>query len=152
MDSGDKLKKIKPNLWDKKKETADVFVQAQQEIINFLSEREDLLEALLNIRNIVYVKDYEKTPSDYEMDNVIDINIWAKSVSEQIGVTKNVLMEMEEDLKNKQEYLQHMKSLISSILSTGSMEIIEKKKQDIQNLQKEVEELEFKINKMKIKG
>lgn len=152
MDIVDKLKKIKQNLWVKKHETVDVFVQANLEFINFLSEREDLLEALLNIRNIVYVKDYEKTPSDYEMDNVIDINIWAKSVSEQIGVTKNVLMEMEEDLKNKQEYLQHMKSLISSILSTASMEIIEKKKQDIQNLQKEVEELEFKINKMKIKG
>ncbi|OQB42168.1 MAG: hypothetical protein BWY04_00389 [candidate division CPR1 bacterium ADurb.Bin160] len=52
-----------------------MFVQANLEFINFLSEREDLLEALLNIRNIVYVKDYEKTPSDYEMDNVIDINI-----------------------------------------------------------------------------
>jgi hypothetical protein len=52
-----------------------VFIQSNLEFANFLSEREELLKVLLNVRNIEYVKDNEKMPLGYEMDNVIDINI-----------------------------------------------------------------------------
>jgi len=151
MDIVDKLKKIKQKLWVKKHETIDVFVQANLEFIKFVSDREDLLKVLLNIENIDYIKDHEKMPLGYEIDSVIDINIWAKNVLKQIWSTKSALEDMEEDLKNKQEYLQHMKSLVASIIWTASSELIEKKKEDIKNLQQEIEELDLNINKMKIR-
>jgi len=37
-------------------------------------------------------------------------------VSEQVTISRDVLADMEEELKNKQEYLQHMKSLVASIV------------------------------------
>ncbi len=151
MDIIYKLKNIKHNLWAKKHETIDVFIQSNLEFANFLSEREELLKVLLNVRNIEYVKDNEKIPLGYEMDNVIDINIWVKTVSEQVTISRDVLADMEEELKNKQEYLQHMKSLVASIVWTASPEVIEKKKEDIKNLQQEIEELDFNISKMKMK-
>ena len=109
------------------------------------------MKVLLNVRNIEYVKDNEKIPLGYEMDNVIDINIWVKTVSEQVTISRDMLADMEEELKSKQEYLQHMKSLVASIVWTASPEVIEKKKEDIKNLQQEIEELDFNISKMKMR-
>ncbi|HPC34268.1 MAG TPA: hypothetical protein PLP73_01285, partial [Candidatus Absconditabacterales bacterium] len=151
MDIIYKLKNIKHNLGAQKHEIIDVFIQSNLEFANFLSEREELLKVLLNVRNIEYVKDNEKMPLGYEMDNVIDINIGVKTVLEQVTISRDVLADMEEDLKNKQEYLQHMKSLVASIVGTASPEVIEKKKEDIKNLQQEIEELDFNISKMKMR-
>jgi hypothetical protein len=37
-------------------------------------------------------------------------------VSEQVTISRDMLADMEEELKSKQEYLQHMKSLVASIV------------------------------------
>jgi prefoldin subunit 5 len=58
---------------------------------------------------------------------------------------------MEEDLENKVEHLQHLKSLISSIAQSADTEIISQKRKDVERLQNEIEDLEFNITKLKIK-
>ncbi len=152
MDIVDKLKKIKVDMDVKKHEVMNVFVQANPEFINFLSENESLFKVLLNVNNIEYVRLHENVPDWYQIDNVININIWAKKVANQIEVTKDTLSEMQDDLNTKKEHLQHIKSLVASIAWTAPIDIITKKKQEISSLQLEIEELELSINKLKIKN
>jgi archaellum component FlaC len=66
-------------------------------------------------------------------------------------VAKDILSEMKEELENKIEHLQHLKSLISSIAQSVDFEIIAQKRKDVERLQGEIEELEFNIKKLKIK-
>lgn len=152
MDIVDKLKNLKQKLSIKKHEEIDVFVQANQEFVSFLSDNESLLRSLINIWHIDYIRLHENLPVWYEIDNVININIWAKKVLQQSEVTKDLLWEINEDLNNKKEYLQHLKSLMISIVSSAPIEIVNKKKQDIHNLQQEIEELELSVNKLRVKN
>lgn len=151
MDIVDKLKVLKAKTWSKKHENIDIFIQANPEFIHFLTENEDLFRKLINISDIDYIRLHEELPQWYEVDNVININIWAKAVLEQREITKDVLSEMEEDLENKVEHLQHLKSLISSIAQSADTEIISQKRKDVERLQNEIEDLEFNITKLKIK-
>ena len=152
MDIINKLRNIKLNLWVKKHEKIDVFVQANPEFLSFLSENEDLFRVLLNTWDIDYIRLHEDIPVWYDSDNVININIGAKKMPDQIEVTKDVLVDIQNDLETKREYLQHMKSLIVSIIWTAPIEIITKKKQEIQSLQLEIEDLELSLNKLKMKN
>lgn len=152
MDIVDKLRQIKTNISMKKHEAIDVFIQANPEFISFLSENENLFRSLLSLWNIDYIRLHEDIPIWYEIDNVININIWAKKVLEQVEVAKDVLSEMEEDFLNKKEHLQHLKSLVVSIIWSAPVDILNRKRQEIQNLQSEIEDLEFSINKLKAKN
>lgn len=151
MDIVDKLKILKIKIWAKKHDNIDIFIQANPEFINFLSENEDLFRRLISVSNIDYLRLHEEILQWYEIDNVINISIWAKVVLEQKEVAKDILSEMKEELENKIEHLQHLKSLISSIAQSVDFEIIAQKRKDVERLQGEIEELEFNIKKLKIK-
>jgi hypothetical protein len=56
---------------------------------------------------------------------------------------------MEEERIDKLEHLQHMKSLIASVSQTGNEDIINQKRKEITILQKEIEDLDFEITKLK---
>jgi hypothetical protein len=58
---------------------------------------------------------------------------------------------MENELENKIEHLQYLKSLITSIIQLADSEIISQKRRDVELLQNEIEELEFNITKLKIR-
>jgi len=58
---------------------------------------------------------------------------------------------MEKGLQEKLEQLQHLKSLISSVMQVANPEIISQKKNEIFKLQKEIDELQLNINKAKSK-
>jgi hypothetical protein len=60
-----------------------------------------------------------------------------------------VLVEMEEDRTEKIEYLQHMKSLVASVSHAGNEDIVSQKRKKITALQKEIEDLDFEISKLK---
>lgn len=150
MDIVDKLQNLKLKIWSKKHESVDIFIQANPEFLDFLMSSQDLLKSLINISNIECIRLHEDIPQWYETDNVININLWVKSV-EQLEIKKDVLVEMEEDRNNKIEHLQHLKSLIASVSQVGNEEIIKQRRKDITKLQKEVEELDFDITKLKAK-
>ena len=58
---------------------------------------------------------------------------------------------MENEYNEKLWHLQHLKLLFTSVYWSAWSDIIEKKRQEITNLQQEIEDLEFKIWKLKIK-
>jgi hypothetical protein len=60
-------------------------------------------------------------------------------------------VEMEEERNDKVEHLQHLKSLIASVSQVGNEDIIEQKRKDIIKLQKQIEDLDFDISKLRAK-
>jgi len=150
MDIVDKLQNLKAWIWAKKHETIDVFIQANPEFLDFLVENKELLDSLVKISNIESIKLHEEIPQGYETDNVININLWVKAVAQE-EVKKDVLVEMEEERADKLEHLQHMKSLVASVSQAGNEDIVNQKRSEISNLQKEVEDLDFEISKLKAK-
>jgi len=58
---------------------------------------------------------------------------------------------MEESYMDKLEHLQHMKSLVASVPQAGNEAIISQKKKEISTLQKEIEDLDFEIRKLKVR-
>ncbi len=150
MDIVSKIRELKQKNWSKKHESVCIFVQANPDFLDFLSNNEVLLSSLINISDIVYVKPHENIPMWYDSDNVININVWIKKVETQ-KIKKDVLWEMEKGLQEKLEQLQHLKSLISSVMQVANPEIISQKKNEIFKLQKEIDELQLNINKAKSK-
>lgn len=151
MDIVDKLRNIKMKLWLKKHDQIDVFVQASPDFIDFLSKSYALFNVLLNISTIDYINMHQDLPVDYEIDNVINIYIWAKKNTDMVKISKNVLWEMEDELQTKKEHLQYLKALVVSVVWSVPADMLDKKKQEIENLQQEIEELELNISKHKIK-
>ncbi len=149
MDIVDKINWLKQKIWAKKHEGISVFIQANPDLIEFLSQSEEFLKSILNISDLNYIRIHESIPNWYQLDNVININIGVKSIAQQKEIKKDVLLEMQEELDSKKEYLQHLKSLVASIIQSASPEIIQQKKKDIQKLQKEIDDLDFNINKIK---
>lgn len=150
MDIVDKLKKLKLKIWSRKHESINVFVQANPEFLWFLSETENLLKSLVNIFDLFCIRLHEETPTDYETDNVLNINIGIKSHATW-EVKKDILVELQSERSEKLEHLQHLKSLVASVLQSWNWAIIAQKKSEIMKLQQEVESLDFEISVLKAK-
>jgi hypothetical protein len=63
-----------------------------------------------------------------------------------------VLADLEVEFNNKQEHLQHLKSLLTSVYSYADEELVNKKRAEIAKLQEEIEDIEFRIGKLKVKN
>jgi valyl-tRNA synthetase len=150
MDIVDKLKKLKSKIWSRKHESINVFVQANPEFLSFLWEAEDLLKSLVNISELNCLRLHEETPSDYELENVLNINIWIKS-NENSEVKKDILVDLKLERSEKIEHLQHLKSLVASVLQSWNTAIILQKKLEIKQLQSDIESLDFEIRVLKSK-
>jgi len=153
LDLIDKIVYLKWKLWIKKHEFVDIFVQANPDFLQFLQINESVFRLLTNIQDINLVKLYDKIPDWYETDNVINISLWIKRPDTvKVEIRKDVLADLENEFKNKQEHLQHLKSLLTSVYLDADPDLITKKREEIAKLQEEIEEIEFRIGKLKVKN
>jgi len=147
----DKINLIKDQLGIKKHEFVDVVVQANPDLLTFLQENESIFRLLTKIQHISLIRPHEEMPNWYKVDNVINISVWIRKPDNiSVEVKKDVLTELEWEYREKTEHLQHLKSLFASIYWNADSELMEKKRQEITNLQNDIEELEFKIWKLKM--
>ena len=149
MELVDKVVSIKDKLWIKKHEFADIAIQANPDLLNFLKENESIFRLLTKIHGINLFRDHEEIPNWYMVDNVINIVIWVKK-SVKIEGKKDVLVDLQTEYNEKIEHLQHLKSLFASVYGDGENELVNKKRQEISDLQADIEDLEFKIWKLKM--
>ena len=148
----DKIALLKSKLWLQRHEIVDVFVQANPDFLQFIRDNEHIFRLLTKIQSINLVTFNEEAPSGYETDNIINIFVWVKKPDKiAVEVKWDVLVDLENEYKEKQEHLQHLKSLFASIYTTAWEDIVGKKRQEITDLQNELEDLEFKIWKLKMK-
>ncbi len=147
----DKINNMKQKIWMKKHEVVDVFVQANPDFLNFLQWNESIFRLLTKIQNINLLWFHEDMPSGCEVDNVINISVWIKKPEIiQVEIKKDVLADLESEYREKLEHVQHLKSLFTSIYWSADPDLLNKKRQEISALQAEIEDLEFKIRKLKI--
>ena len=147
----DKINQMKQKIWLKKHEVADIFIQANPDLLNFLHENESVFRLLTKIQSINLLRSNEEIPSWCEIDNVINILVWIKKPDKvTVEIKKDVLVDLETEYREKSEHLQHLKGLFASIYWNMDGDLVEKKRQEISNLQNEIEELEFKIWKLKM--
>ena len=148
----DKIALMKDKIGLQRHEIVDVFIQANPDLLQFLQENEHILRLLTKIQTVTLLRFNEDPLPGYEIDNVINISVWVKKPEKiAVEVRWDVLADLENEYKEKQEHLQHLKSLFASIYMNAWTELVEKKRQEISDLQAELEELEFKIGKLKMK-
>ncbi len=148
----DKIASMKSKIWLQKHEIVDVFVQANPDLLQFLQENEHVFRLLTKIQSITLLRANEEILPWYEVDNVINISVWVKKPDKiAVEIKWDVLADLEKEYNEKLEHLQHLKSLFASIYTSAWTELVEKKRQEITNLQNELEEIEFKIWKLKVK-
>lgn len=148
----DKIASMKAKIWLQKHDIVDVFIQANPDLLQFLQENEHILRLLTKIQSVTLLRPNEDILSWYEVDNVINISVWVRKPEKiAVEIKWDVLADLEKEYNEKLEHLQHLKSLFASIYLNAWTEVVEKKRQEITNLQNELEEIEFKIWKLKMK-
>ena len=149
MDLIDKFVVSKENLACKKHDSVSIFIKANPDFLKFCKTHEVLLQKTLHAEDIAYLPYNEQAPSSYIQEDIIDITIGIKRFSKD---NPFCLAALTKKLWEKQEYLQHLRNLLSSLNNNGwSPEILTKKREEIQTVKDEIEELELEINKLKMK-
>lgn len=151
MDIIDKLFEIKQTWNIAQHENVDIFVQANSEFLDFIEQNDLLIRTLIKIWEVEYVWDNIETPSWYTTWNVININLWLKKSSRDLSNDKELLNSLMQEFDEKTEYLTHLKWLLASAYSTCPPEILAQKKAKINELQKELDELDYQIWLLKTK-
>lgn len=148
MDIIQKLNKIRDNNNIKKHKQVDIYVQANPEFLSFLWNNEDIIRSLMKINDIKLIKNNEELPLWYYQDSVININIWLKYWDiTQIEPSSNI--NLQKTLRQKQEQLQYVKSIIMVAQQSWNIEKVEQNKKELEHLKSEIEEIEFNIRKAK---
>ena len=134
------LKKLKWKLLAKNHESVDVCIQASTDMNHFIQEYRIILDNIVRIENISFFTAEQDMPSDYIQEHVIDIVLWVKLVQQKISDTDRLYIL----LKEKTEYLQHLRALAS----LGSHP---EKELKIDKLKSEIQDIEYQLVKSKSK-
>lgn len=148
MELIDKLWSLKTNILCKKHDCVSVFIKANPDFLKFCQSHEILVKKTLHAEDISYLTQNEHAPSSYIQEDIIDITIGIKRFSKD---NPFCLASLTKKLSEKQDYLQHLRNLLSSLNTNWwSPEIITKKREEIQAIKDEIEEMELEINKLKM--
>jgi len=145
MDIVSKLIVLKEHLWCKKHEGVHVLIQATPDFLDHVKAFENVVVKLLNVKEVLYVNAHEQMPDGFVVDFVIDINVWIKKFKEESK--KEVLMWIKDQLEEKKQYLQYLRTLISSARANWQMELIDSKEWEMKVLKHEIEALEYEFSK-----
>ena len=148
MDLVDKFVSLKTSLSCKKHDPVSIFIRANPDFLKFCQSHENLLQKTLHADDITYLPYNEQAPSSYIQEDIIDITIGIKRFSKD---NPFCLAALTKKLAEKQDYLQYVRNLLSSLNNNWwSPEIITKKREEIQTVKDEIEQLELEINKLKM--
>ena len=148
MDLVDKFVSLKAGLSCKKHDPVSIFIKANPDFLKFCQSHETLLQKTLHADDITYLPYNEHAPSSYIQEDIIDITIGIKRFSKD---NPFCLAALTKKLAEKQDYLQYVRNLLSSLNNNWwSPEIITKKREEIQSVKDEIEQLELEIQKLKM--
>ena len=134
------LRKMKSKLVIKNHELVSICVQWSTDIVQFIKDNRSLLDAIVRIHDIDFITLDQDISSDYLQDHVVDIALWLKLYTPALPDIDRLYI----ILKEKNEYLQHLRALVSASQNPDKVLKIDK-------LKKEIGELEYKIMKEKQK-
>ena len=147
VDIIDRLLHMKKEQWYKKHEVVDICFLAPLDFLQYLREQEHILEKLINTTNIDYL-DNEKQLETYKTENIINITIGMKAQHKKTIKSKKETLK--ETLSIKEQELQAIRILIPGLSAHGTdEEIIRQKKKEMNKIKKEIEEINYEIQKEK---
>lgn len=142
------LHTIKLELGVYKHESVSIFIQANSDFLDEIQWAEYILEKLLNTEDVQYLRKHEDALPWYTSKQVIDILVGVKKHEQRSKKDERIALEAK--IENKKEYLQYLRTLISSAAINGRPEIVAKKEKELEALKLEIESFEVKLAKIKI--
>jgi hypothetical protein len=133
------LRKMKQSLLIKNHEKVNICIQWSVDITHFIYEHRSLIDAVVHIHDFHLFTSDQPIPSDYIQEYVIDIVLWLKLHTEaSLNIDRLYIL-----LKEKTEYLQHLRILAGVDDNEKSLKI--------DSLKKEIYDIEYQIMKQKTK-
>lgn len=149
MDIIDKFIALKEKAQQPKHQKVDICFHASMDFIHYIKENEDIIAKLINTQQINYI-DNEKELGKYEIDSIIDVTIGLRTIGKSLKPVDGKELRVKQ-LQEKQEQLQGLRNLTAKLsLDKKNKKIIDKKKDEMNELKKDIEKLEFEIKKSKM--
>ena len=148
MDIIDKFINMKKKYEYAKHEEIEICFFAPLDFLQYLRKEEKIIYKLINASSIEYLEN-ERELNDYYTESIINITIGIKSQHKE-NLATNKDKNLHEALRAKEQELQSIRTLIPSLSANGiDPEIIREKKKEMTKLKKEIEELEYELQKQK---
>lgn len=148
MDIIDKFLGMKQKYEYAKHEEIEICFFAPLDFLQYLRQQEKIIYKLINTTSIEYLEN-EKELTTYYTESIINITIGIKKQRKEV-IVKNQKENIRESLRNKEQELQSIRTLIPSLSSSGANpEIIRDKKKEMNKIKKEIEELQYEFQKQK---
>jgi valyl-tRNA synthetase len=148
MDIIDKFLGMKQKYEYAKHEEIEICFFAPLDFLQYLRQQEKIIYKLINTTSIEYLEN-EKGLTTYYTESIINITIGIKKQRKEV-IVKNQKENIRESLRNKEQELQSIRTLIPSLSSSGANpEIIRDKKKEMNKIKKEIEELQYEFQKQK---
>lgn len=127
-------------------EAIDICFFAPLDFLQYLRKQEHIINKLINVASIEYLEN-EKELALYYTESIINITIGIKKQHKTNPVTNK-----QEDLKTslaiKEQELQTIRTMLPSLSASGAdPEVIRDKKKEMNKLKKDIEELQYEIQK-----
>jgi valyl-tRNA synthetase len=118
------------------------------DLLHYIQENESSLISLINANQIEYV-DQERGLQKYMTETIIDVTIGIKGISKVIK--SNGIYEYTQEVEKKQEELQYLRNITGKLsLDKANKKQIEKNKEAMLQLKKDIEKLEYEISKLRM--
>lgn len=148
MDIIDKFVSMKQTYEYARHEEIEICFFAPLDFLQYLRKEEKIIYKLINASSIEYLEN-EKELSDYHTESIINITIGIKAEHKKVIVT-NKHTDFREALRAKEQELQFIRTLIPSLSASGvDAEIIREKKEEMIKIKKNIEDLEYELQKQK---
>ena len=149
MDIIDKFLGMKQKYDYAKHEEVDICFFAPLDFLQYLRKQEKIIYKLINASSIEYLEN-EKELGKYHTESIINITIGIK-VQRKVLVVTNKKEDLREALRAKEQELQAIRTMMPSLSSSGAdPDIIREKKREMNKLKKDIEELQYELQKEKI--
>lgn len=148
MDIIDKFLGMKQTYKYAKHEEIDICFFAPLDFLQYLRKQEKIIYKLINAASIEYLEN-EKELSKYHTENIINITIGIKMQRKE-QVVSNKKEDIRESLRAKEQQLQSLRTLIPGLSASGvDPEVIRDKKKEMTAIKKDIEELQYELQKEK---
>ncbi len=150
MDIVSEIRNLKNSFDIKNHEKVFAVIQSNTSLSEFLNSYDDLLKNLLNAEEIKYILEKDDISQEYNTSIIADIKVWIKTMKQQSR--KEKLEELERDLKQQEQYLQTLRSVMSApwFMEKAPQHIIDERTTKMEEVKIRITKLQHEINKIKM--
>lgn len=148
MDIIDRFIAMKNKQGYAKHEEVELCFFAPLDFLQYLRKQEKIIYKLINASSIDYLEN-EKELGKYHTESIINITIGIKAQRKEEKLDKKE--NLRETLRLKEQELQTIRTIIPGLSANGAdPELIRQKKREMNKLKKEIEEIQYEIQKQKL--